>query len=97
MYVLVLYKFRAKVQKKMHIRKWSGKYVPKKIDLIYLIRHSILAQALLKAECWDGEWLRYNRFFFTHIALCVAAAFTGRIALLHELDCRDQSLIPSPL
>ena len=42
----------AKVQQKMHIRKQSEEINKKKIDSIYLIRYTALAQACLKAKCW---------------------------------------------
>ena len=36
----------------MHIRKQSEEINKKKIDSIYVIRYTALAQACLKAKCW---------------------------------------------
>ena len=36
----------------MHIRKQSVEINKKKIDSIYVIRYTALAQACLKAKCW---------------------------------------------
>ena len=67
----------AKVQQKMHIRKQSEEINKKKIDSIYLIRYTALAQACLKAKCWRVDDKVQTGFLINFERAVVWAAWGG--------------------
>ena len=62
----------------MHIRKQSEEINKKKIDSIYVIRYTALAQACLKAKCWRVDDKVQTGFLINFERAVVCSAFCER-------------------
>ena len=79
----------------MHIRKQSEEINKKKIDSIYVIRYTALAQACLKAKCWRVDDKVQTSFLinFERAVVCsINRAPTKLVGLWEEEQTRSSSI-----